>query len=321
MYGELLVFSGNANPGLGTGIAAELGVGLGEVRLGRFSDGETRVEILQNVRGRDVFIVQPTCAPANDNLMELLIMVEACRRSSAGRMTVVVPYFGYSRQDRKAAPRAPISARLVADLLEAAGVDRVLTLDLHAAQIQGFFRVPVDNLYAQPVLLEHVRSVLHGREAVVVAPDAGGVERARSLAELLHAPLAIVDKRRTRPNEAEIHHIIGEVGERVAILVDDMVDTAGTMTKGAEVLVQHGAIAVIGVATHAVLSGPAIERMEASSFERLIVTNTIPVAPEDAARARIDVVSVAPLLGRAIRAIHANDSVSRLFRPAPPSST
>ncbi|MCB9682914.1 MAG: ribose-phosphate pyrophosphokinase [Alphaproteobacteria bacterium] len=313
MYGELTIFSGSANPELAQRIGDHLGVSLGAAQLGRFSDGETRVEIHQNVRGRDVFLVQSTCAPANDHLMELLIMTEACKRSSAGRITAVIPYFGYARQDRKVAPRAPISARLVADLLQAAGVDRVLTMDLHAGQIQGFFDIPVDNLYAQPLLLAHLRDALDARNGVIVSPDAGGVERARSYAKHLDTSIAIIDKRRSKPNEAEVLHLVGEVEGRAAVIIDDMIDTAGTLTKGAQAVTQHGARSVMAVATHAVLSGPAVERIASAAFDRVVVTDTIPLS--DAARQTglIDVVSVAPLFAEAIRAIHFNDSISRLF--------
>ena len=313
MYGELTLFTGNANPELAARIAEHLGVRLGAARVSRFSDGESRVEILQNVRGRDVFLIQPTSAPANDHLVELLIMTEACKRSSAGRITAVIPYFGYARQDRKVAPRAPISAKLMAVLLQAAGVDRVLTMDLHAGQIQGFFDIPVDNLYAQPLLLQYLKSALGDKEAVVVSPDAGGVERARSYARYLQMPLAIIDKRRSKPNESEVLHIIGDVEGLHAALIDDMIDTAGTLTKGGAAILQHKAASVTAVATHPVLSGPAIERIRTSSFDKVVVTDTIPLSPEAAACDKIEVVSVASLFAEAIRAIHFNDSISRLF--------
>ncbi|MCB9662543.1 MAG: ribose-phosphate pyrophosphokinase [Alphaproteobacteria bacterium] len=313
MYGELTLFTGNANPAVAARIAEHLGVSLGAARVGRFSDGETRVEILQNVRGRDVFLVQSTCAPANDNLVELLVMAEACKRSSAGRITAVIPYFGYARQDRKVAPRAPITARLVADLLQAAGIDRVLTMDLHAGQIQGFFSIPVDNLYAQPLLLRDLEQRLEGREVVVVSPDAGGVERARSYAKRLDATLAIIDKRRSKPNESEVLHIVGDVSGRTAVLIDDMIDTAGTLTKGGQAVIEGGAKEVLAVATHPVLSGPAVERIASSAFQQVVVSDTIPLSTQAAATSKLEVVSVASLFAEAIRAIHYNDSISRLF--------
>jgi ribose-phosphate pyrophosphokinase len=313
MYGELTLFTGNANPEFAAKIAAHLGVRAGSARVGRFSDGEIRVEIHQNVRGRDVFLIQSTCAPANDNLMELLIMAEACKRSSAGRITAVVPYFGYARQDRKVQPRAPITARLMADLMQAAGIDRVLTMDLHAGQIQGFFDIPVDNLYAQPLLFQHLRDQLPTKDLVVVSPDAGGVERARSYAKYLGAHLAIIDKRRSKPNEAEVLHIVGDVKDRCAVLIDDMIDTAGTLAKGGAAVAAHGAKRVFAVATHPVLSGPAVERMQTSVFEKVIVTDTIPLCPEAESCERIEVISVSSLFAEAIRAIHCNDSISRLF--------
>jgi ribose-phosphate pyrophosphokinase len=313
VFGEITLFSGNANPDLAEKICQRLGIPLGEARVGRFSDGEIRVEIEQNVRGRDVFLIQPTCSPCNDNLMELLIMAEACRRSSAGRITAVMPYFGYARQDRKVAPRAPITARLVADLIQATGIGRVLTMDLHAGQIQGFFDIPVDNLYAQPLLYRFLRESLVDADTVIVSPDAGGVERARSYAKRLETQLAIIDKRRSGPNEAEVMHIIGEVDGRRAVLVDDMIDTAGTLTKGAEAVKKHGAESLFAVATHPVLSGPAIERIEASVFERVIVTDTIPLSEAARRCEKIQVLSVASLFAEAIRAVHFDDSISRLF--------
>lgn len=317
MYGEMVLFSGNANRGLAEAIGRCIGQPLAPAQCSRFSDGETRVELKANVRGRDVFLIQPTCAPANDNLMELLIMAEACKRSSAGRITAVIPYFGYARQDRKVAPRAPISAKLVADLLQAAGVERVLTMDLHAGQIQGFFDVPVDNLYARGTFFQYLRDeVVTDRDStVVVSPDAGGVERARGYARLLGTSLAIIDKRRPRANEMEVMNIVGDVKGKTAILVDDMMDTAGTMTKGAQALADHGAERILAVATHAVLSGPAHDRIAASVFERVIVTDTIPMREDGAAKDRIQVLSVAPLFAEAIRSIHFNDSISRLFIP------
>ena len=313
MYGEMILFTGSANPALAEQIAGSLGHPLAKARVGRFSDGETRVELMQNVRGRDVFIIQPSSAPANDNLMELLIMAEACKRSSAGRITAVMPYFGYARQDRKVAPRAPITARLVVDLIQASGVDRVLTMDLHAGQIQGFFNIPVDNLYAQPVLLKHIRNNLLTDDTVIVSPDAGGVERARSYAKYVDRGIAIVDKRRDRPNESEVMHIVGDVSGRRAILIDDMIDTAGTLTKAGAALKAHGAKSVFAVATHPVLSGNARERLAESVFEQVIVTDGIPLSDDLAALPNLKVLSVANLFATAMRNIHFNDSISRLF--------
>ncbi|MFK7928383.1 MAG: ribose-phosphate pyrophosphokinase [Myxococcota bacterium] len=315
MFGEMVLFTGNANPTLAKGIARSLGQPLAPAQCGRFSDGETRVELKANVRGRDVFLIQPTCAPTNDNLMELLIMAEACKRSSAGRITAVIPYFGYARQDRKVAPRAPISAKLVADLIQASGVERVLTMDLHAGQIQGFFDIPVDNLYARGTLFRHLRDevCVNPDETVIVSPDAGGVERARGYATLLKCGLAIIDKRRPRANEASVMHIVGDVKGKRAILIDDMIDTAGTITKGATALAEHGASSVYAVATHPVLSGPAHERLIDSVFNKIFVTDSIPLAANGKANDRVEVLSVAPLFAQAIRSIHFNDSISRLF--------
>lgn len=313
MFGELTLFSGTANPLLAQRIAEHLGVPLGKAKVGRFSDGECRVEIHQNVRGRDVFLIQPTCAPTNDALMELLVMVDACKRASAGRITAVVPYFGYARQDRKVEPRAPITAKLIADLMETAGIQRVLTMDLHAGQIQGFFNLPVDNLYAQPMLLKYLAKALADEDAVIVSPDAGGVERARSYAKHLERPIAIIDKRRSKPNEAAVMHIVGDVQSRLAVVVDDMIDTAGTLTKGGGAVMEQGARSVMAVATHPVLSGPAVARITESRFEQVVVTDTIPLSPAAEACEKIRVVSVAPVFAEAIRAIHLNDSISRLF--------
>lgn len=319
MYGEMVLFSGNANPEVAKKIAHRLGQTVAEAMVGHFSDGEVRVELRSNVRGRDVYLVQSTCAPANDNLMELLIMAEACRRSSAGRVTAVMPYFGYARQDRKVQPRAPITAKLVASLLQTAGIDRVLTMDLHAGQIQGFFDVPVDNLYAQPILFQHLKDELvttDPSETVIVSPDAGGVERARSYAQRLGCGLAIIDKRRSRPNEAAVMHIVGDVKDKVAIVVDDMVDTAGTLTKGGVAVKEAGAQRVFAVTTHPVLSGPAVSRLEDSVYDRIVVTDSIPLSAEAAQMKNIKVLTVASLFAEAIRAIHFNDSISRLFLPA-----
>ncbi len=313
MFGEIKLFCGNANRPLAAAIAQHLGCSLGNSHVSRFSDGESRVEIDENVRGRDVFLLQSTCSPANDTLMELLILADACKRASAGRITAVIPYYGYARQDRKAAPRAPITAKLVADLLTAAGLDRVLTIDLHAGQIQGFFDIPVDNLYASRRLLPYLRENLPKDNLVVVSPDAGGTERARAYARRLNATLAVIDKRRDRPNESEVMNIIGDVDGKRAVLVDDMIDTAGTLTKAAKAVKDAGAMSVCAVATHPVLSGPAVERLAKSVLEQVVVTDTIPLGPEAAKLKKISVVSIADLLGEAIRSIHHADSVSRLF--------
>ena len=315
MFLEIRLLHGNANPELAQGIADRFGAPLGHARVGRFSDGEVQVEIHDNVRGRDVFIIQPTSAPANDHIMELLIMADACKRASAGRITAVIPYYGYSRQDRKVAPRAPISAKLVADLISVAGIDRVLTMDLHAGQIQGFFDIPVDNLYAGPALRQYAAMHLPRENTVVVSPDAGGTERARSFAKPLGAGLAIIDKRRSGPNQSEALHIIGDVRDKDAIIVDDMIDTAGTLVKAAQALREGGgARRIYAIATHAVLSGPAISRIMESALEKVIVTDTIPLSAEAKASGKIQVVSVAEVFGEAIRSIHSHDSVSRLFR-------
>jgi ribose-phosphate pyrophosphokinase len=316
VHGEITLFSGNANRPLAEKICQRLGHPLAACRVGRFSDGEIRVEVEANVRGRDVFLIQSTCAPANDHLMELLIMAEACKRASAGRITAVLPYFGYARQDRKVKPRQPITARLVANLIQAAGVDRVLTMDLHAGQIQGFFDIPVDNLYAQPMFYQFLREELvtgDPKRYVMVSPDAGGVERVRSYARRLHTNLAIIDKRRSGPNQAEVMHIIGDVKGKVAILIDDMVDTAGTLTNAAHAVATAGADKVYAVSTHPVLSGPAVDRIAASPFETIFVTDTIPLAEPAAALDAMQVLCTAPIFADAIRAIHFDDSISRLF--------
>ena len=318
MHGEITIFSGNSNPGLAHRICQRIGQQLAPCRVGRFSDGEIRVEVEHNVRGRDVFLLQSTCAPANDNLMELLIMAEACKRSSAGRITAVIPYFGYARQDRKVQPRAPITARLVANLIQAAGVDRVLTMDLHAGQIQGFFDIPVDNLYAQPMFYRFLREEVVTRdpdETVLISPDAGGVERVRSYAKRLNTHLAILDKRRSGPNQAEVHHIIGDARDKLAVVLDDMIDTAGTLTSGAKAVAASGAREILAVATHPVLSGPAVQRIENSPFSSVYVTDTIPLSAAGEASQKIKVLGVAPIFADAIRAIHFNDSISRLFLP------
>ncbi len=308
---RLKLFSGNANVDLARQICAFLSVPLGSAVVKRFSDGEINVDIGENVRGTDVFIVQPTCPPVNDHLMELLILMDALKRSSAKRVTAVIPYYGYARQDRKVLPRAPITAKLVADLLTAAGVSRILTMDLHAGQIQGYFNIPVDHLYAAPVMLDYIRANW-GNDIVFVSPDAGGVERARAFAKRLNATLAIIDKRRAAPNVSEVMNIIGDVEGKCAVLLDDMVDTAGTMVQAADALAKKGARRVFACATHGVLSGPAIERLEKSQIEQLVVTDSIPLR-EKAACKKIKVLSVAALLGEAIKRIHFNDSVSSLF--------
>jgi len=310
---RLKVFTGNANPDLAKEICAFLCIPLGSAVIKRFSDGEVNVEIRDNVRGVDVFVIQPTCPPVNDHLMELLILMDGLKRASAKRVTAVLPYYGYARQDRKVLPRAPITAKLVADLLTVAGVSRVLTMDLHAGQIQGFFNIPVDHLYSAPVLLEYIKEKYGSdNDLVVVSPDAGGVERARAFAKRLSASLAIIDKRRLAPNVAEVMNIVGEVDGKTAILLDDMVDTAGTLAQSADALRRNGARHVYACATHAVLSGPAIERLEKSEIEELVVTNTIPLGTK-AGCGKIRVLTVAPLLGEAIKRIHFQDSVSSLF--------
>jgi len=315
MAGELVLTSGRANPRLSQEIAEALGMRLAETEVTEFSDGEVFVQVNENVRGADVFVVQPTCHPVNRNIMELLIMIDALKRASAFRITAVIPYYGYGRQDRKVQPRVPITAKLVADLITAAGAHRVLTMDLHAGQIQGFFNIPVDHLFAAPVLLQYFQDRrVHGawKELVVVSPDAGGVERARAFAKRLGTSLAIMDKRRTGPNEAKIMHVIGEVRDRDVILLDDMIDTAGSITQAVQALRQEGARRIVASCTHAVLSGQALERLERSDIEEVVVTNTIPLRDERICK-KITVLSVAPLLGEAIRRIHTETSVSSLF--------
>jgi len=311
-FNTICLIAGSANKALATDISNRATIRLGEVTIRRFSDGEIFVQIEENVRGSSAFVIQPTCAPVNDSLMELLILIDALKRASVESITAVTPYYGYSRQDRKAAPRTPISAKLVADLLQAAGVDRMVALDLHAGQIQGFFDVPFDNLYGLDVIAKHVKAQLHG-EVVVVSPDAGGVTRARAFAKQLQANLAIIDKRRPKSNESEVMNIIGEVKGCECILVDDMVDTAGTLTNSAKALVNAGAKRVIAAATHGVLSGPAIERLKNSVIEKLIVTDSIPISEESRREGRVEVVTCAALLAEAIKRIHTGDSVSGLF--------
>jgi ribose-phosphate pyrophosphokinase len=304
------VFAGNSNLPLAHEICENLGVPLARAEVRPFSDGEINVEIEENVRGYDVFVIQSTCAPSNTNLMELLIMSDALRRASAKRITAVMPYYGYARQDRKLAPRTPITARLVADLIDRRGW--VLCMDLHAGQIQGFFSIPVDNLFAAPVVLRYVQQNFRD-DLIVVSPDAGGVERARAHAKRLNVGLAIIDKRREAANVAEVMNIIGDVRGRTAILVDDMVDTAGTLTRGAAALAAAGAKKVYGVSTHPVLSGKAIKLIDESAIAEMVVTNTIPLRPEAAACSKIKLVSIAPLLSEAIKRIHSETSVSSLF--------
>jgi ribose-phosphate pyrophosphokinase len=311
-FEQLKIFTGNANPALAAKICGALGCTLGAASVEPFSDGEIRLQILENVRGADVFVVQPTCTPVDRHLIELLLMMDALKRASAERITAVLPYYGYARQDRKDKPRMPISARLIANLIQTAGADRVLTLDLHAAQIQGFFDVPVDHLFAAPVMLEYFDSIGR-RDMTMVSPDAGGVERARAFAKFMNAPLAIIDKRRTDVNVAEVMHIIGDVEGRHCLIVDDLIDTAGTLVKGAEALLDAGASSVTACATHAVLSGPAVQRIEASKISEVVVTNSIPLSEEAKRCTRIKTLSVAPLLARAIQSIHEDGSVSTLF--------
>jgi ribose-phosphate pyrophosphokinase len=310
---HLKLFTGNANPELAQAIANHLGISLGELEVKTFSDGEVSVEIKENVRGMDCFVIQPTSPPAtNTHIMELLIMIDALRRSSAKRITAVIPYYGYARQDRKVRPRMPISAKLMADLIVTAGADRVLCIDLHAGQIQGFFNCPVDNIYATPVLLEGIRQRCHG-DLCIISPDAGGVERARAYAKRLDSRLAIIDKRREEANVSEVMHIIGDVEGATCIIVDDMVDTAGTLTEAAKALIDQGASAVYAVITHPVLSGPAIKRINESPLKELVTTDTIPRSLEGRSCTKIHVVSVAALLGEAIRRINNEESVSSLF--------
>jgi ribose-phosphate pyrophosphokinase len=310
--GELKLFSGSAHPELARQIADHLGVQAGQARLRRFPDTEVSFQIDENIRGTDVFVVQPTCAPVDGNLVELCIMIDAFRRSSASRITAVIPYYGYARQDRKDKPRVPISAKLVANLLSAAGANRVLTMDLHKAQIQGFFDIPVDHLFAAPVIIEYLGRQGYERQTIV-SPDAGGAERARAYAKRLGAELAIIDKRRSDDGSAEVMNVIGDVNGRVCIIQDDIIDTAGTMVKAAHALLESGASKVIASAVHPVLSGPAVSRIENSPIERLIVTNTIPCKEHEAQSRKIVVLSVARLLGQAIKSIHEETSVSSLF--------
>ena len=311
-HDRIQLFTGNANPALSQEIAEHLNIPLGAANVRQFCDGEIHLQIQENVRGADVFVIQPTCKPVERNLMELLLMMQALKLASAERITAVLPYYGYARQDRKDKPRVPISAKLVAGLLETAGADRVLTLDLHAAQIQGFFDIPVDHLYASPVLIEHFRAQ-NMPDVTVVSPDAGGVERARAFAKRLNSPLAIIDKRREEANVAEVMNVVGAVEGRHCLLVDDLIDTAGTLVKGTEALLAKGAASVTACATHAVLSGPAVERIEASGLKEVVLTNSIPLSDEAKRSGRIKSLSVGHLLAEAIRSIHEETSVSVLF--------
>ena len=306
------LFGGTSNQSLTQEVCQYLGIPPGKMMAKTFSDGETQIEIHENTRGMDVFVLQSTCTPVNDNLMQLLIIMDALKRASAKRITAIIPYYGYGRQDRKVKPRVPITAKLVADLITTAGADRVVSMDLHAGQIQGYFNIPVDNIFAAPVLLKYMRSH-YQNNLVVVSPDAGGVERARAFAKRLEATLAIIDKRRDVPNVAQAMNIIGEVEEKTALILDDMVDTAGTLTQAARALLDRGARKIYACCTHPVLSGPAIERIERSPIEQLVVTNTIPLGEEARKCNKIKVLSVAELLGETIKRIYNSDSVSTLF--------
>lgn len=314
MFSDLKIVTGTSNPALARAICDHMGVQLTPTLATTFSDGELRIEIGDNVREDDVFVVQSTCPPeVNRNFMQLCLMIDALKRASAGRITAVVPYYAYARQDRKVSPRAPISAKLMADFISVAGADRVVTIDLHAGQIQGFFDCPVDNLFAVPVLLQRIKD-LHEENMVIVSPDAGGVERARAFAKRLNAPLAIVDKRRDKPNQAQAMHVIGDVKDRCAIIVDDMIDTAGTLCASADVLMKNGAKKIFACATHPVLSGPAIDRINSTdSLSKVIVTDTIPLGDKLECCPKLEVVSVAALLGKTIHNIHTGSSVSVLF--------
>ena len=311
MGNVMKIFSGNANFAMSEEIAEHLGLEVSRADVRKFSDGEIFVEIRENVRGTDAFIVQPTCTPVNDHLMELVIMADAMRRASARRITAVIPYYGYARQDRKVAPRVPISAKVVAEMLMAVGVRRVLCMDLHAGQIQGFFNIPVDHLYAAPVLIDHIRENFD--DFIMISPDAGGVERTRAFAKRLNCGLAIIDKRRDRPNHSEAMHVIGDVKGKIAILMDDMVDTAGTLCHGADTLLENGAKEVHACCSHGVLSGPAVDRLNSSAIKSLVVTNTIPLRENARECGKIKVLSVSSLLAEAIRRIHNEDSVRSLF--------
>ena len=306
------LFGGTSNTTLTQEVCEYLGIQPGKMAAKTFSDGETQIEIHENIRGRDVFVLQSTCTPVNDNLMQLLIMMDALRRASADRVTAVIPYYGYGRQDRKVKPRVPISAKLVADLITVAGASRVVSIDLHAGQIQGYFNIPVDNLYAAPVLVKHIRAYFQD-DLVIVSPDAGGVERARAYAKRLEASLAIIDKRRDAPNVAEAMNIVGEVEGKTAVILDDMIDTAGTLTQAAKALKDNGAGNIYACCTHPVLSGTAVERIEASPLDKVVVTNTITLNEKARNGSKIMALSVAELLGETIKRVHNSDSVSTLF--------
>ena len=312
MHNGIKLLTGNASKGLAKEVAEYLGIPVCETTITSFSDGEIMVQIDENVRGSDIFVLQSTSTPVNDNIMELLLLIDALKRASAGRITAVIPYYGYARQDRKVQPRVPISSKLVADLITVAGTNRVLTVDLHAGQIQGFFNIPVDHLYASPILLEHIRKC-DFKDLVIVSPDAGGVERARAFAKRLNASLAIIDKRRERANVSEVMNVIGDVKGRETIILDDLIDTAGTTTQAASALKEKGAKKVLAACTHAVLSGPAIDRINNSVIEELIVTNTIPLDSKKEKCKKLKVLSIAPLLGEAIKRIHEESSISSLF--------
>jgi ribose-phosphate pyrophosphokinase len=313
MSKSIRIFTGSANRPLAEATAEYVGVAMGRAEVRRFADGELFVAIEENVRGADVYVVQPTCSPVNDHLMELLVMVDALRRASAGSIAAVMPYYGYARQDRKVAPRTPITAKLVADLLTAAGVSRVVAIDLHAGQIQGFFSQPFDHLYANRVLLDYLAPKFRGEQPVFVSPDAGGVERTRAYAKRMQADLAIIDKRRDRANESQVMHIIGDVKGRDCVIIDDMIDTAGTLCNAAEALASAGARRVLAAATHGVLSGSALERIKKSVLEEVVISDTIPLQPEARRTGKFKVLTVAALLGEAIKRIHSGDSVSSLF--------
>ncbi|MDR1081051.1 MAG: ribose-phosphate pyrophosphokinase [Deltaproteobacteria bacterium] len=312
MPNDIVVFSGNSNKALALEICEALWQPLGKAQVRRFSDGEIFIELGENVRGRDTFVIQSTCAPVNDNLMELLLIIDALKRASARRITAVIPYYGYARQDRKAAPRVPISAKLVADLLTASGTTRMLAMDLHAGQIQGFFNIPVDHLFASPILLQHLKNI-GSDNLIMVSPDAGGVERTRAIAKRMEAPLAIVDKRRDAPGEAKAMNIIGNVSGKRAVIVDDMVDTAGTLSQAAQVIMDKGALEVMALATHPVFSGEALKKIEESPLSQIAVTNSIPLTSAGREMSKIKVLSIAKLLSEAIRRIHQEDSISSLF--------
>jgi ribose-phosphate pyrophosphokinase len=309
---SLVVFAGNSNPELAGDICRHIGTGLGDAEVKRFSDGEIQIEIRENVRDKDVFILQSTCAPVNEHLVELLLMIDAFKRASAQRITAVIPYYGYARQDKKIAPRVPISAKLVADLIEVAGANRVITMDLHAGQIQGFFDVPVDNLFSAPVLLQYIKDNFRN-DTVIVSPDAGGVERARAFAKRLDSLLAIIDKRRDAPNKAEAMNVVGDVDGKTAVILDDMVDTAGTLTQAALALKECGASEIHACSAHAVLSGPAVERISDSEIQSLVVTDTIPMGDKAKGCDKIRILSVSKLLAEAIQRCHTGSSVSSLF--------